>query len=154
MLSGLSSQLPWGIGDVTPTELPHHQLDELVQQKDLSMNLILTAHSMSFVSTRTIEYYSLVRFFSMNALLGLVSGLFLCLLLHVIRERSRLEKLKIVMLFGLFCVFSIHLSYWNWWGFSTSYSIGVSLATLFNLFVVTFFLSTFIFKPSLTAAYT
>lgn len=153
ILSGMSSQLPWGIGDVHETRLPQHQLDELVAEAELSMNLILTEQSMSFVSTRRYEYYSLAKFFSLNVVLGLGAGLFLCLLLHLIRDRSRTDKLKIVMLFGLFCVFSIHLSYWNWWGFSASYSIGVSISTLLNLFVVTLILSTFIFKPSLNPAY-
>lgn len=148
-LNILSSQLPWGVESVTRTETPNHEVDELVAQQSESMNLILTQQSMSFVSTRPITYYSMNRFFSINLFLGILSAIFLCLLLHLIREKKMSEKMLIVSLFGLFCISSIHLSYWNWWGFSTVYSFGVSISTLLNLLIITYILTKFIFKPTL-----
>lgn len=146
-LNILASKLPWGVENVIRTELIEHQVDDFAQAEKSSMNLILTEKSMSFVSTRSRSYYSMNRFFSVNMLLILCSAIFLCSILYLLRNEPLAKKMEIIALFGLFAITSIHLTYWNWWGFSNTYSIGVSTSTLINLLIVSFLLAKFIFKP-------
>lgn len=148
-LNLLASKLPWGVDNVAHTELGKHEIDQFTENNGSSMNLILTEQSMSFVSTRSRSYYSMNRFFSVNMLLIFCSALFLCSILYLLRDQSITNKMLVITLFGLFAITSIHLTYWNWWGFSTSYSIGVSISTLINLLIVSFLLAKYIFKSSL-----
>jgi len=146
-LNIISSQLPWGVESVLSKDIPTHEIDALTQNQSQAMNLIRTKKSISFVASRPAAYYSMSRYFSINMVLMLFSAIFLCSLLQLIRNESMPTKLIIIGLFGLFSICSIHLTYWNWWGFSTLYSFGISLTTLFNLLLVSYVLARFIFKP-------
>lgn len=147
VLNIVASKLPWGVENVLRTEIGAHEVDNFTENGQSSMNLILTEKSMSFVSTRDRSYYSMNRFFSVNMLLILCSAIFLCSILHLLQDQPFRKKMTVITLFGLFAITSIHLTYWNWWGFSTVYSIGVSTSTLINLLIVSFLLAKYIFKP-------
>lgn len=148
-LSILSSQLPWGVKNVTPTVQGSHEIDQLTTETDQAMHLVLTDNSISFVSSRPISYHSMEKYISINMLLLFCAAIFLCYVLQSMQEDSLSKKLSIIGAFGLFSIFSIHLSYWNWWGFSNIYSFGVSFSTLFSLLFVSFILAKFVFKPTL-----
>jgi|GEM_PF-5987628 len=128
----LGSLLPIGVGDVASVNQSYITSDLPVDDKS-SMALLLTSDRMSFISSRPISYYSLDKFYSRNALMTLVSAVFITFIIYLLRGLELRQRLYVFISFSLLIVSSVHLSYWNWWGFSDRYSLGVSLSTIIGL---------------------
>jgi len=124
----LTSFLPIGINTVTRVETESHEMDKAV-----GMNLILTDNTMTFSSTRPKNYYSLGKFYQINAINNLVLAFLLTGFILLISNQSRNRKVLFLILIGVFSTISTHIPYWNWWGFSTIYTIGVALSNLVSI---------------------
>lgn len=139
------SILPIGVGAVGNLRLDNHQMDEL-DFEESSMQLLLTNERMSFISSRPSSYYSLDKFYGRNTLFSLLSAFLLSLILYLIKDLSARRRVLIVNVFALLIITSVHLSYWNWWGFSNLYSFGVSLTTFVSLVLSAVLANFLIFK--------
>lgn len=136
------TQIPIGIKSVDPIETSTHSNDEYLNEGEGAMHLVFTESTMSFVSTQPLSYYSMPQFYSRNMAINIMSSVLICLLLYFTRQLNMKKRLLSIFLFGMYSIVTIHAGYWNWWGFSTSYTIGVSIAFLISLVTVSFIIST------------
>lgn len=147
VINVLGSLLPIGVGAVGELRLESHTLDEL-DYDQATMQLMLTEDRMSFVSSRPSDYYSLEKFYNRNTLLSLASAFLLSVILFLLKDMDIKKRVLVCSIFGLLIITSVHLSYWNWWGFSNLYSIGVSLSTFISLLLSSLLSSHMIFRKN------
>lgn len=128
LIGALSSTLPIGINTVERMETNSSEFDSV-----LGMKLILTDQTMTFSSTRPKSYYSLSKFFKFNFMTNLILSFLILLLVHTISGLDNKKRFQSLLLVAIISIFSTHIPYWNWWGYSTSYTLGVSLFTILAL---------------------
>lgn len=57
-------------------------------------------------------------------------GIALTLMFIITPEQSLALRLSLILIIWLAGVTSIDLQYWNWWGFSNNYTLGVAINRL------------------------
>lgn len=139
----LSSTLPIGINTVERIERSSSEFDKVE-----GMNLILTDNTMTFSSTQPKSYYSLSKFFQFNFLNNLILSFLILGLIHTISGLNKKRRVQSLILVAVISIFSTHIPYWNWWGYSTSYTIGVSLFTILSLVITGLILSSIVLNKT------
>jgi hypothetical protein len=130
--TGLSQNLiPWGtksVESITDPEESRRIGAQLAQGKPNRMMYVQHAEVVAaFVAMRPGAYYSTGRFFAIEFITQLLAGAVLVGVLALTAAYPTPTRLVIVALVGLASVISVDLQYWNWWGFSTLYTIGVAV---------------------------
>ncbi len=110
------------------------------------MAYIATDKTVSFVATKQADYYDLSRFFAIEFISALVIAFVFALLFAKIKSQSLRDRLLLTLGFSLITSFAIHLSYFNWWGFSVPYTIGVIAKTILGWLLISFIQNRFIYK--------
>lgn len=135
----VGSSLPIGINTVERIETQTADLDEMH-----GMNLVLTDKSMSFTSTRPKSYYALDKFYQVNLINNLILSFLILLLINTIAGLGKKVIMKVLLIIGLITIFNSHIPYWNWWGYSSSYTVGVSLIAILSLIITGYLLTNII----------
>jgi hypothetical protein len=120
--------LPWGIRSVGQ----HPDNDQLAQQLSATVSegmfLVHTPQAATaFIALRRGSYYHMGRYFAVEFVTQLAVGAVLAALLALTLHLPLEQRLLSVGLAALGAAFSIDLQYWNWWGFSLRYSLGIAV---------------------------
>lgn len=110
------------------------------------MSYLLTDNTVSFIATQSSDYYNMPRFFIIEFFTALAIAWLLALLFTRMKGFGLKDRLLFTVGFALIASFAIHLPYWNWWGFSSPYTLGVVLKTIVGWLLVAFIQNRFIFK--------
>jgi hypothetical protein len=110
------------------------------------MAYIVTDKVVSFTASQPAQFYNLGKFFIFEFISALViSFLFTLVFLKMIGFNLK-ERLQITFIFALIASIAIHISYFNWWGFSAVYTIGVILKTTIGWTALAYIQNRFFFK--------
>lgn len=110
------------------------------------MAYIASDNTVSFVATKKANYYNLLNFFILEFLSDIVISLLFALVFGLIKFKNFHDRIVLTLAFSLIASFAIHIPYFNWWGFSTSYTIGVVSKTIFGWILLSFVQNKLIFK--------
>ena len=127
---------------VESNELTTQKFDDLTD----SMTYIATDETVSFVATKKADYYSLSRFFTVEFASAFAIAWVFALLFARISLPSLRSRILLTAGFAVAASFAIHVPYWNWWGFSLPYTIGVVSKTLAGWTLIAYVQNRFIFK--------
>lgn len=123
--SGITQNLPWGFKSVgTVREAP--KLSEAIQQQTTNGMFYSTDGTSSLVVVKPQNYYNPTRYFILEILTQLGVALLLTLILSLLSQHGSSPKLAVVGLMALTTALAVDFQYWNWWGFSNRYSLGMA----------------------------
>jgi hypothetical protein len=142
--SGLTQSLtPWGIKSVKELE-DQSTVGEILERQSVKGLYYFTDKVTAFIAVKPESYYSMTRFFTLEFFTELLVATTLTAILLLTATQSITIRLLLIGLATLTGIFSTDLQYWNWWGFSTIYSIGISVNRLIGHLLVGFILIKFI----------
>ncbi|MDX2078536.1 MAG: hypothetical protein SFZ02_19040 [bacterium] len=128
--NGLSQAIiPWGIKSVGEHPDPD-ELGEVIAKGTTSGMVYITKRVAAFIAIKPESYYSIPRYFMIEFGTQLLTSVVLVTILALTQSLSNEVRLALVGLVGLASVTSVDMQYWNWWGFSTRYTIGVAVNRL------------------------
>lgn len=110
------------------------------------MAYIATDKTVSFVATKQADYYDLSRFFAIEFISALAIAFVFALIFAKTKLKSLRDRLILTFGFSLIASLAIHLPYFNWWGFSIPYTIGVVSKTILGWLLISFIQNRFIYK--------
>lgn len=119
----------FGVSAVQTVESNAHTTAQFNQLAG-AVTYLVTDHSVSFIASQPAAYYHLARFFTLEFFSAAAVAVLLALGIAQLRSPSLRHNLWLTAVFGLVATFAIHLPYFNWWGFSASYTVGVAFKTI------------------------
>lgn len=131
--------LPWGVKSVRQ----HDNKDTLGGQIGSVMTdgmLYVKDEVAAFIAIKPASYYSTGRYFAIEFFTQLVVSGVLTTILALTNGLEDSQRLLIVGLVALAGIGSIDLQYWNWWGFSSRYTLGVAVNRLVGYLLAAFIL--------------
>jgi hypothetical protein len=128
--SGLSQSLfPWGIQAITQ---PANEADIGAAIASVTEDGMVYIGSpvTAYVAVKPAAYNAPARYFTIEFITQLLVAAVLMAILVLARGLSMRERVGLVGLVALAGIFTVDLQYWNWWGFSTLYSVGFAVNRL------------------------
>lgn len=127
--TGLAQNVfPWGVKSVaTATD---DSLGTAVAAVTGDGMVYTTRGVAAFIAVRPASYYNMGRYFAIEFATQIVVGAILTAILLLTAQLTSETRLILVVLAGLAGVASIDGQYWNWWGFSHRYTLGVAINRL------------------------
>lgn len=110
------------------------------------MAYITTDKAVSFVASRPVGYYNLTKFFIIEIMSVFAISLLFAISFSKMGQTKLTHRLLLTLVFALIGTFAIHIPYYNWWGFSSSYTIGVTLRTIIGWMLVAYIQNRLIYK--------
>jgi hypothetical protein len=110
------------------------------------MSYIATDKTVSFVATKPADFYNLSKFFVIEFFSALLISFVFALLFAKLTTLKLSQRMWLTLAFAFIASFAIHIPYFNWWGFSFAYTIGVVSKTVFGWTLIAFIQNRFIFK--------
>jgi len=142
--SGLTQSVtPWGIKSVKDIE-EASTLGEVLERQSAKGLYYFKDKVTAFIAVKPEGYYSMTRFFIIEFITELLVATTLTAILLLMASQSITMRLLLIGLATLAGIFSTDFQYWNWWGFSTIYSLGISINRLIGHLLVGFILIKFI----------
>lgn len=135
--------LPWGVKSVRQ----HHEQDALgsTLADVLPSGMLYVKHRVAaFIAIRPEQYYAMPRYFAIEFATQLAVAAVLTALLTLTSTLPDIQRFGVIALAAAAGILGIDVQYWNWWGFSTRYTLGVALNRLMGYLLVTFVLITWI----------
>ncbi|MEQ8676367.1 MAG: hypothetical protein RLP44_10575 [Aggregatilineales bacterium] len=143
--SGITNNLPWGIGSIANIEQAPELGEAVQKQLDLGNRaLFLSDVVAAFVVARPKSYYSIPRYFALEFATQLAVAFLLSLIIGLTDALTSETQLSLIVLIGLIASFGTLFQYWNWWGFPARLALGSSLNLVIGWTVVGFILMRFI----------
>lgn len=138
---------PWGIRSVK--SLKPDELDGLPDSitrvtPPTGMYGVFNQQVATFMAVRPGAYYRMGRYFAIELITQLLVGAFLTGILTLTNEHSLEAQLVLVGLVSLLAHAAIELQYWNWWGFTTRYSLGFAVNRTVGLLIIGFVVANWI----------
>ncbi|AFY49654.1 hypothetical protein Nos7524_3880 [Nostoc sp. PCC 7524] len=130
--SGVTQNLPWGIKSVKP-DIKNVVATQAIASESQNGMMYLNGEIVAFVAVKPKTYYSPQRFFIVEFVTQILAGMILCLLLSQLFDLSLVGRQFIILLVSLLIVVTTDMSYWNWWGFSHPYTLGVAANKIIGL---------------------
>jgi len=133
--SGLAqSLLPWGVPSVQEATNAAEIGAAIAATTEDGM-LYIEAPVAAYVAVKPASYYNLTRYFTIEFITQLLVAAVLMAILVLTRGLSVGQRVGLVALVALAGIASIDLQYWNWWGFSTIYSVGFAVNRLIGYLI-------------------
>lgn len=146
VFGGIFQAIPFfGIGSVQNIQTSNITIDKFDETIN-EMSYVTTKQSVSFIATKPINYYNLTKFFIVELISVFFSSLILALAFSKMGQTKLSERLTLTLAFALLCTFATHIPYFNWWGFSSQYTVGVTLRTILGWILVAYIQNRFIYK--------
>ncbi|MDX2008426.1 MAG: hypothetical protein SFU83_24540 [Meiothermus sp.] len=123
--SGVTQNLPWGFRAVGKVDSAPELADRVRRQTGDGM-FFTTDGVSSLVVVRPQNYYNPARYFGLEFLTQVAVALVLTAVLSLISPLGGGQKLAVIGLVGLVTALAVDFQYWNWWGFSSRYSLGMA----------------------------
>ncbi|MCU0479781.1 MAG: hypothetical protein MUE54_01060 [Anaerolineae bacterium] len=132
---GISQALiPWGIKSVGGHPNPD-ELGVVISKATTNGMIHIANHVAAFIAVSP-KNYTMSRYFMIEFITQVVVSAVLVIILTLTDSLSNEIRLALVGLVGLITISSVDLQYWNWWGFSTRYTVGVAVNRLAGYLVV------------------
>lgn len=130
------SVLPWGVKSVGDHPAAQAVGEALAAQPD---GMAYVKHKVAaFIAIRPERYYAMGRFFAIEFATQLLAAATLVGILALTTGLDDGARLLLVALAGAAGVASVDLQYWNWWGFSSIYTLGVAVNRLMGYLLAGF----------------
>ncbi len=110
------------------------------------MAYIVTDKVVSFTASQSAQFYNLGKFFTIEFISAILISFLFAVVFSKMKGYNLNEKLRITLLFALIASIAIHISYFNWWGFSAVYTIGVISKTIIGWTALAYIQNRFFFK--------
>jgi hypothetical protein len=110
------------------------------------MAYIVTDNTVSFVATQPANFYQLSKFFTVESLSVLAICLIFAIVFSKLGTTALRNRILITFSFALIASLAIHIPYFNWWGFSLLYTVGVILKTVLGWVVVSYVQNSIVYK--------
>ncbi|MDX2138054.1 MAG: hypothetical protein SF123_08155 [Chloroflexota bacterium] len=146
--AGLTQALtPWGIRAVKSLDKEHlGALPDAMQKTTPPRGMygVFNGQVAAFVAVRSGSYYNMPRYFALEFATQLGVGILLTLLLMLTNTITLQDQLLLVGIVALLAQVSIDFQYWNWWGFSSSYTLGFTVNRVLGLLIAAFIVGNWI----------
>lgn len=161
--SGLTQQLPWGVpsanvivsgsseaidafqGDDVERYDPYALTTPLFDEKVVNrVNTLSTDKTFSWIVSKPIGYYSPAAYLGREFLTQFVTGLLLAAALIVVQPLGLGGQLQAAGLLALAAAVATYGQFFNWWGLTTRYALGVSLNLIVGWLLAAFVVARFI----------
>jgi hypothetical protein len=120
--------LPWGIRSVkTPAADVEQRVGTAIAEVTTAGMVGVFKGVAAFIAVKPQSYYHMGRYFAVEFVTQLLVAGVLVALLTLTTGQPAGVRLGVLALAGMASVFSVDLQYWNWWGFSTLYTVGVAV---------------------------
>jgi hypothetical protein len=144
MWSGFTQSLiPWGIKTVTEFE-EQSIIGEILQRQSKSGLYYFKDKVAAFIAVKPESYYSMNRFLAIEFITQILVALVITILLLLTSAQPVQLRLIFLGLSTTLSILSVDVQYWNWWGFSNLYSVGIAINRLIGHLLVGFILVKFI----------
>lgn len=128
--SGLSQSLfPWGIQAIAQPA-NEAEIGAAIANATEDGMLYIGAPVTAYVAVKPAVYNNPARYFTIELIAQLLVAAVLMAILQGARGVSVGQRIGLVALVALAGIFTVDLQYWNWWGFSTLYSVGFAVNRL------------------------
>lgn len=134
---GVSAVEPLETQDLTTAYFP-----ELANR----MAYIITDKTVTFAATKEAAYYNMGRFLAVEFASAFVVSLLFALFFSKVENRGLSDRMVLTVMAAIIATFAIHIPYFNWWGFSFAYTLGVAARTVLGWSLLAFIQNRFIFK--------
>ncbi|KYC43757.1 hypothetical protein WA1_00910 [Scytonema hofmannii PCC 7110] len=142
--SGITQNLtPWGIKSVGELD-EQAGIGESLERISTKGLYYVKDKVAAFIAIKPETYYSMRRYFIIEFVTQVLVAAVLSAILLLTNTLSISTRLLLIGLVTLAGIFSIDLQYWNWWGFSNIYTVGVAVNRLTGYLLISFFLIRFI----------
>ena len=121
--------LPWGVKSVRPHEARDGVGAQIAGVRRNGM-IYITDQVAAFIAVKPEAYYSPTRYMALELVTQIGVAAVLTAILVLTRTLPDGERPLLVVLVGAAGIASIDLQYWNWWGFSTRYTLGLAFNRL------------------------
>lgn len=121
--------LPWGVKSVRS----HGEKEggQPLLPPDMPNGMTYTTHGRAaFIAAQPAAYYDMKRYFALELVTQVVAAVAFALLLAAFPGLDAAQRLGLGALVWLAGFASIDLQYWNWWGFTARYTLGVAVNRL------------------------
>jgi hypothetical protein len=141
------NMLPWGIKQVqTPKPDDEERIGKAIGGMTTDGMAMFSKGVAAFVSIRPAAYYNMGRYFAIEFVTQLIVGGVLAGILLLTAGQPLERRLLLVGLVALAGIASIDLQYWNWWGFSNLYTLGVAVNRLLGYLIAAGVVAAFIIR--------
>lgn len=120
--------LPWGVKSVRA----HGENDGApLVKSDMPTGMVFTTHGIAaLIAARPQAYYNPMRYLALEFVTQLVVSAALVLVLAAFAPLDLGQRLLVGVGIWLVGFASIDLQYWNWWGFTLTYTVGIGFNRL------------------------
>jgi len=127
--TGITQNLfPWGTKSVSKLKASPGTGEKLATTTTDGMMYTDNSDSVvAFIAVKPKTYYNMGRFFAVEFVTQIIAGFVLTLILALTSDLTNEGRLALIALIGAASVVTVDLQYWNWWGFSTVYTVGVAV---------------------------
>lgn len=128
--SGAAQSLfPWGIQSIQQPAT-ESAIGAAVATATESGMLYIGSPVTAYIAVQPASYNSPTRYFTIELITQFLVAAVLMAILQLAQGISLAQKVGLVALVALAGIFTVDLQYWNWWGFSTLYSVGFAVNRL------------------------
>lgn len=131
--------IPWGTKTAGSHPDPEGLGDKIAEGTGNGM-IYINKRVAAFIAVKPDSYYSLPRYFMIEFITQLLTATLLVLILALTDTLPNDSRLMLVGLVGCITVTSVDAQYWNWWGFSHRYTLGVAVNRLVGFLLAGFVL--------------
>lgn len=134
---------PWGVKSVAQHTQPDGVGERLAGVTNAGM-VYVKDQVAAFIAIKPESYYSMGRYFGIELFTQFVAAAVLTAILALTAGLPDGQRFLIVALVAAAGIVSIDLPYWNWWGFSSRYTLGVAVNRLVGYLLAAFVLLTWV----------
>lgn len=138
---------PWGIKRVvSPGAADQERIGQSLAEMTTDGMALITKQVTAFVAIRPASQYRMGRYFAIEFITQVIVGGVLSGMLMLTAGQPLETRLLLVGLVGLAGIASIDLQYWNWWGFSNLYTLGIAVNRLLGYLIAGGVVAAFIIR--------
>lgn len=140
--------IPWGIRSVNELRRKEdaERVGAAIASSTTNGMALITDGVTAFIAIKPTVYYNMGRYFAIEFITQLLAGAVLATVLTLTLGLPNETRLVLVGLMALAGIASIDIQYWNWWGFSHRYTLGVAVNRLVGYLIAAAVLIGFIIR--------
>ncbi|MBC7870405.1 MAG: hypothetical protein H7Y09_06160 [Chitinophagaceae bacterium] len=138
---------PWGTKSLSKLKATPGTGEKLAEITHDGMVYMDTSEDVvAFIAIKPKSYYNIGRFFVIEFITQMLSGLVITLVLLMTIGSPLEGRLALIALVGAATIIGVDIQYWNWWGFSTIYTLGVAVNRFTGYMIAAFVIGYFILR--------
>lgn len=138
---------PWGIKRVvSPGTVDQERIGQALAELTTDGMALVTKRVTAFIAIRPAAQYQMRRYFALELVTQVLAGAVLSGILMLTVGQPLALRILMIGLVGLAGIISIDLQYWNWWGFSNLYTLGIAVNRLLGYLIAGGLVAAFIIR--------